>query len=161
MGYIVTFSTLKAKQVIKDVCSVLWIPLNKVNMLTKLVPGDLHAHLKDAFEVNPDPEKAVPGSAQLAPYRNDERYRKLFDLCLKLEDVHRNMSLHASGIVIGKTQLMDWAPVFTLRDKKTDTQIIATQYTMNQIEACGLVKMDYLGLKALSLIERNGRITYP
>ncbi len=145
VGHIVTFGTLKAKAVIKDVARVLEIPLNEVNMLTKLVPEGAKVHLKDAFEVN----EKIQGSGQLAPYREDPRYKELFDLCLKLEDVNRNTSLHASGIVIGKTQLPEWAPVY--KDSKTGK--VAVQYTMDIIEPCGLVKMDYLGLKTLTLIK--------
>lgn len=145
VGHIVTFGTLKAKAVIKDVGRVLEIPLNEVNMLTKLIPEGQKVHLKDAFEVN----EKIQNSGQLAPYRDDPRYKKLFDLCFKLEDVNRNTSLHASGIVIGKSQLPEWAPVY--KDQKTGK--VAVQYTMDIIEPCGLVKMDYLGLKTLTLIK--------
>lgn len=143
VGHIVTFGTLKAKAVIKDVGRVLNIPLNEVNMLTKLVPEGAKVHLKDAFEVN----EKIPDSGKLAPYR--EQYKKLFDLCFKLEDVNRNTSLHASGIVIGKSQLSEWAPLY--KDSKTGK--VAVQYTMDIIEPCGLVKMDYLGLKTLTVIK--------
>ncbi|WP_041610622.1 DNA polymerase III subunit alpha [Treponema brennaborense] len=150
VGHIVTFGTLKAKAVIKDVARVLDIPLSEVNILTKLVPDGPKVHLKDAFEVN----EKIPGSGQLAPYRNDPRYKELFDLCFKLEDNNRNTSLHASGIVIGKSKLPEWAPVY--KDSKTGK--VAVQYTMDIIEPCGLVKMDYLGLKTLTLIKYAERI---
>jgi len=145
VGHIVTFGTLKAKAVIKDVGRVLNIPLSEVNMLTKLIPEGPKVHLSDAF--NPPTEK-YPDGGQLAQYREDPRYKELFDLCFKLEDINRNTSLHASGIVIGKSELPEWAPVY--KDGKTGK--VAVQYTMDIIEPCGLVKMDYLGLKTLSLI---------
>lgn len=145
VGHIVTFGTLKAKAVIKDVARVLGIPISEVNMLTKLVPDGQKVQLKDAFEAN----EKIQGSGQLAEYRNDPRYKELFDLCEKLEDVNRNTSLHASGIVIGKSMLPEWAPVY--KDSKTGK--VAVQYTMDIIEPCGLVKMDYLGLKTLTLIK--------
>ena len=150
VAHIVTFNTLKAKAVIKDVGRVLDIPLNEVNMLTKLVPDNPKAHLKDAFEVN----EKMKDSGQLAPYRNDPRYKEMFDLCLKMEDLNRNTGLHASGIVIGKTAIPDWAPVY----KDSRTGKTAVQFTMDIIEPCGLVKMDYLGLKTLTLIKHAEHI---
>ena len=150
VAHIVTFNTLKAKAVMKDVGRVLDIPLNEVNMLTKLVPDNPKAHLKDAFEVN----EKMKDSGQLAPYRNDPRYKEMFDLCLKMEDLNRNTGLHASGIVIGKTKIPDWAPVY----KDSRTGKTAVQFTMDIIEPCGLVKMDYLGLKTLTLIKHAEHI---
>ena len=150
VAHIVTFNTLKAKAVMKDVGRVLDIPLAEVNMLTKLVPDGPKVHLKDAFEENPK----IPGSGQLSPYRDDPRYKEMFDLCFKMEDMNRNTGLHASGIVIGKSQIPDWAPVY--KDSKTGK--VAVQYTMDIIEPCGLVKMDYLGLKTLTLIKHAEQI---
>ncbi len=149
VAHIVTFNTLKAKAVMKDVGRVLDIPLGEVNMLTKLVPDNPKAKLKDAFEVN----EKIKDSGQLATYRNDPRYKEMFDLCLKMEDLNRNTGLHASGIVIGKTRIPDWAPVYKDRTGKT-----AVQFTMDIIEPCGLVKMDYLGLKTLTLIKHAEHI---
>ena len=150
VAHIVTFNTLKAKAVMKDVGRVLDIPLGEVNMLTKLVPDNPKAHLKDAFE----PNEKMKDSGQLAPYRNDPRYKEMFDLCLKMEDLNRNTGLHASGIVIGKTKIPDWAPVY--KDGRTGKT--AVQFTMDIIEPCGLVKMDYLGLKTLTLIKHAEHI---
>src|SRR5574344_2194904 len=145
VGHIVTFGTLKAKAVIADVGRVLGIPLNEVNMLKKLIPDNPKAKLKDAFT---PPDADHPDNGQLIPYKDDPKYKELFELCFKLENVNRNTGLHASGMVIGKTELPFWAPVF--KDAKTGK--VAVQYTMDIIEPCGLVKMDYLGLKTLSLI---------
>ncbi len=164
VGHIVTFGTLKAKAVIKDVGRVLNIPLSEVNMLTSKIPAGVKVHLKDAFidpqnppddPKNPGKKMEVPSDfGQLIPFRDDPRYKELFDLCFKLEDMNRNTSLHASGIVIGKTQLPEWAPVY--KDSKTGK--VAVQYTMDIIEPCGLVKMDYLGLKTLTLIKHAEHI---
>ncbi len=150
VAHIVTFNTLKAKAVMKDVGRVLDIPLGEVNMLTKLVPDNPKAKLQDAFEVS----ERIKDSGQLAPYRNDPRYKEMFDLCLKMEDLNRNTGLHASGIVIGKTKIPDWAPVY--KDGRTGKT--AVQFTMDIIEPCGLVKMDYLGLKTLTLIKHAEHI---
>ena len=145
VGHIVTFGTLKPKQVIADVGRVLNIPLSEVNMLKKCIPDNPKAKLKDAFS---EPTEKMPDGGMLIPYKDDPRYQKLFELCKKLENVNRNTGLHASGMVIGKTALPNWAPVF--HDAKTGNT--AVQYTMDIIEPCGLVKFDYLGLKTLSLI---------
>ena len=145
VGHIVTFGTLKAKQVIADVGRVLNIPLSEVNMLKKCIPDNPKATLKSAFS---PPSDKFPDGGQLIPYKDDPRYQKLFELAFKLENVNRNTGLHASGMVIGLTALPNWAPVF--KDPKTGE--VAVQYTMDIIEPCGLVKFDYLGLKTLSLI---------
>lgn len=145
VGHIVTFGTLQPKMCIADVGRVLDIPLNEVNMLKSCIPDAPKTKLIDAF--NPPSEK-VPDGGKLIPYKDDERYKKLFDLAFKLEGTIRNTGLHASGMVIGLTPLPEWAPVF--KDSKTDE--VAVQYTMDIIEPCGLVKFDYLGLKTLSLI---------
>ena len=145
VGHIVTFGTLKPKNCIADVGRVLGIPLSEVNMLKKCIPDNPKAKLKDAF--SPATEK-MPDGGQLIPYKDAPRYQELFDLAFKLEGVKRNTGLHASGMVIGLTELPNWAPVF--KDPKTGE--VGVQYTMDIIEPCGLVKFDYLGLKTLSLI---------
>ncbi len=145
VGHIVTFGTEKPKAVIADVGRVLDIPLNEVAMLKKCVPDNPKAKLADAFS---PPDEKHPDNGQLIPYKDAPRYQKLFELCFKLENVNRNTGLHASGMVIGKTALPNWAPLF--KDPKTGKT--AVQYTMDIIEPCGLVKFDYLGLKTLSLI---------
>ncbi len=155
VGHIVTFGTLKAKAVIADVGRVLNIPLNEVNILKKCIPDDPKAKLADAFT---PPDQHHPGNGQLIPFRDDPqyggKYNELFELCFKLEDVSRNVSLHASGIVIGRSPLPEWVPVY--KDSKTGK--VAVQYTMDIIEPCGLVKMDYLGLKTLTLIKYAEKI---
>ncbi len=147
VGHIVTFGTLKPKNVIADVGRTLGIPLPEVNMLKSKVSENLKTKLKNCFE---PPTEKFPDGGQLTEYRHDPRYEKLFDLAFKLEGCKRNTGLHASGMVIGLTELPDWAPVFAIQDKEGTK--IGVQYTMDIIEPCGLVKFDYLGLKTLSLI---------
>lgn len=151
VGHIVTFGTLKAKAVIADVGRVLGIPLADVNMLKKRIPDNPKAKLKDAFT---PPDEDHPDNGQLIEFQDDPRYKELFELCFKLENVNRQTGLHASGIVIGKSPLPNWAPIH--KDGKTGK--VAVQYTMDIIEPCGLVKMDYLGLKTLTLIKYAERI---
>lgn len=145
VGHIVTFGTLKAKAVIKDVGRVLGIPLAEVTALTKCIPANPKAKLADAFTT---PDANHPDNGQLIPYKDDERYKKLFELCFKLEDVNRQTGLHASGMVIALSPLPNWTPIF--KDYKTGE--VGVQYTMDIIESCGLVKMDYLGLKTLTTV---------
>lgn len=145
VGHIITFGTMKPRMAIADVGRVLDIPLNEVNMLKKCIPDSPKARLIDAFT---PPDRENPDNGKLIPYKDDERYKKLFELAFKLEGTIRNTGLHASGMVIGLTKLPDWVPVF--KDAKTGE--VGVQYTMDIIEPCGLVKFDYLGLKTLSLI---------
>ena len=145
VGHIVTFGTLKPKLVLTDVGRVLGLSLDEVEKLKKCVSANPRAHLADAFT---PADAEHPENGGLIPYKDDQRYKRLFELCFKLEGLIRNTGLHASGMVIGLTALPDWAPVF----KDPQTGEVAVQYTMDVIEPCGLVKFDYLGLKTLSLI---------
>jgi DNA polymerase-3 subunit alpha len=141
VGQIITFGTLKAKAVIKDVARVLDIPLAEANMIANLIPKDPKMTLKKAFEEEP----------KLRELEEDLKYQELFAFARKLEGKNRNSSLHAAGIVIGKTELTNYVPLY--KDPKTGG--VASQYTMDVIEEQGLVKMDFLGLKNLDLIENT------
>ncbi len=141
VGQIITFGTLKAKAVLKDVARALDLSIDESNMITKLVPEDPKMTLEKAFELEP----------KLRELAENPRYQELFEMARKLENKNRHTSFHAAGIVIGKTVLTDYVPLF--RDPKTG--IVATQYTMDQLEECGLVKMDFLGLKTLTLIKNT------
>ena len=154
VGHIVTFGTLKPKNCLADVARVLGIPLSIVEKVKKCIPASPKAKFKDAFSA---PTEKMPDGGQLIPIAKDPvstigldkpTFDRWMKLCKKLEGLNRNTGLHASGMVIGLTQLPDWAPVF--KDAKTGE--VGVQYTMDIIEPCGLVKFDYLGLKTLSLI---------
>ena len=154
VGHIVTFGTLKPKNCLADVARVLGIPLSIVEKVKKCIPASPKAKFKDAFSA---PTEKMPDGGQLIPVAEDPvstigldkpTFDRWMKLCKKLEGLNRNTGLHASGMVIGLTQLPDWAPVF--KDAKTGE--VGVQYTMDIIEPCGLVKFDYLGLKTLSLI---------
>ncbi|MCX7024605.1 MAG: DNA polymerase III subunit alpha [Spirochaetes bacterium] len=139
VGQILTFGTLKAKVVLKDVARALDIPFDESNAITKLVPEDTKMTLAKAFDLEP----------RLAEY--EAKYPDLFTTARKLEQKNRHTSFHPAGIVIGKTPLTDFVPLF--RDAKTGA--VATQFTMDILEDCGLVKMDLLGLKTLTLIRNT------
>ena len=141
VGHIITFETLKAKVVLRDVAKVLEIPFEEANMIIKLVPFDAK-NLDDAIEKEEELKKNIAKGGI---------YQKLIDISRILEGLHRHSSLHPVGIVIGKEELTNYVPLY----KDTKTGAISTQFTMYQLEECGLVKMDFLGLKALTLIKNT------
>jgi DNA polymerase-3 subunit alpha len=141
VAQIITFGTLKARAVIKDVARTLNISIPESDMLTKLVPFDPKMTL----------EKALTDEPKLREYAADPRYTELFSLARKLEGLKRHVSIHAAGVVIGKDALTGYVPLY--RDSRTGS--IATQYSMNYLESCGLVKMDFLGLKTLDVLKHT------
>ena len=139
VSQIITFGTLGARQVIKDVARSLEIPLADSNMIANLIPDEQKIKLKDAFEKEP----------RLNELEKENRYSELFELARKLEGLNRHSSIHAAGVVIGKHEIINFVPLY--RDPKTG--ITATQYSMNYLEDCGLVKMDFLAIKTLDVIK--------
>jgi DNA polymerase III subunit alpha len=144
VGQIITFGTLGAKAVIKDVARTLGISIDEAEKIAKLIPFSPGITLKQAFKEEP----------RLQEMEADPRYTELFTLARKLEGLNRHSSLHAAGVVIGKSVLYNLVPIF----KDTKTGAIATQYDMNHLETCGLVKMDFLGLKTLDVIKHTEEI---
>ena len=140
VAQIITFGTLGARQVIKDVARALEISIPEANMIANLIPDEPKIKLKNAFD----------REARLGELEKDNRYKELFELSRKLEGLNRHSSIHAAGVVIGKYEIMNLVPLY--RDAKTE--IVATQYDMNYLEKCGLVKMDFLGIKTLDVIKR-------
>lgn len=154
VGQIATFGTLKAKAVVKDVARVLDIPFDESNRITKYVLETLPDEAK-AEHVTSLLEWSIRVSPELQEVRDRGGvYEELFDVSLRLENLSRHVSTHACGVVIGKTDLKDYVPLY--RDPKSGG--ISTQYTMNNLERCGLVKMDFLGLKTLTLIRNTERL---
>jgi DNA polymerase-3 subunit alpha len=141
VGQIITFGTLKARAVIKDVARALDISLDEANMIAKLIPEDPKMTLAKAFEQE----------SRLKELEEQGKYRELFAIARRLEGKNRHNSFHAAGIVIGRTDLTDYVPLY--RDAKTG--MAASQFTMDKLEDCGLVKMDFLGLKTLTLIKNT------
>jgi DNA polymerase-3 subunit alpha len=142
VGQIITFGTLKARAVIRDVARVLDIPYAEADRIAKLIPFGPKMDLTRAMELEPE-------LARIS--ESGEVYRRLLETSLKLEGLARHASTHAAGIVIGRDELTSYVPLY--RDPKT--QIITTQYSMDYLEECGLVKMDFLGLKTLTLIRET------
>ncbi|MBQ0071883.1 MAG: DNA polymerase III subunit alpha, partial [Spirochaetales bacterium] len=145
VGQITTFGTLKPKAVMKDVCRVLDIPFEESNKITALVPDEIPGlkkwHLPDALKFEPKLQEIRDRGGI---------YEELFDTCIRLEGLNRHTSLHAAGVVIGRETLDKYVPL-CVPDPKSGG--LASQYTMLQIEECGLVKMDFLGLKTLTLLK--------
>jgi DNA polymerase-3 subunit alpha len=143
VAQIITFGTLQARGVLRDVGRVLEMPYGQVDKLCKLVPFNPAAPVTLA--------KAIEGEAKLQEARKeDPRVERLFDIALKLEGLHRHASTHAAGIVIGDRPLAQLTPLY--RDPKSDMQV--TQFNMKWVEAAGLVKFDFLGLKTLTVLDK-------
>ncbi len=142
VGQIITFGTLRARAVVRDVARVLGISYSDADQIAKQIPMGIDVTLGDAI-------KNEPSLQALA--KQDELHRELIEISLKLEGLHRHASTHAAGVVIAHDELTKYVPLY--RDPKTG--VISTQYSMEYLEDCGLVKMDILGLKTLTLIKNS------
>ena len=142
VAQIITFGTMKARAVLKDTGRVLQMSYGQVDRLAKLVPN----HPTDPWNL----KRALNGVSELAEeYRTDAGTRRLFDLASKLEGLPRHSSTHAAGVVIGDRPLSELVPLY--RDPRSDMPV--TQFDMKWVEAAGLVKFDFLGLKTLSVLD--------
>ncbi|MCI5052479.1 MAG: DNA polymerase III subunit alpha [Simkaniaceae bacterium] len=141
VAQIITFGTMKAKMAIKDVGRVLSVSLGKVNQIAKLVPDDLNITLEKALEIDPD-------FADM--YESDEDAKRVIDIARKLEGSIRNTGIHAAGIIICGDPLTDHIPVCNAKD----SDILVTQYSMKPVETVGMLKIDFLGLKTLTCIQK-------
>jgi DNA polymerase-3 subunit alpha len=148
VGGICTFGTLKTKAVLKDVARVLDIDFNESNAITKLVTDDKPPKDWKKSKVEYDLEK-IPELK--AFYDRGGVYKELFETAAILEGMNRNISTHACGKVIGKSLLTDFVPLY--KDQKSGE--ITSEFTMDIIEECGLVKMDFLGLKTLDVLKNT------
>jgi len=141
VAQIITFGTMKARAVIRDVCRVLDVPLAEADRLAKLVPATLGITLNDALRIEPELKKAC---------EQDERTAKVIEIAKKLEGLTRHASVHAAGVVISDEPLTNFLPLY----KASDSEELVTQYEGPLVEKVGLLKMDFLGLRTLSVIER-------
>ena len=134
-----TFGTLAARAAIKDVGRALGIPLGRVNEVTNMVPEELGISL----------DKALEKSEEMAQtYENDMEIRELLDLARKIEGLARNMGTHAAAVVIADKPLDEYVPLCRVPGKED----VITQWSMNDVEAAGLLKMDFLGLRNLTIL---------
>lgn len=140
VGQIITFGTMKARGVIRDVGRTLSIPYGEVDKIAKLVPAGPNVSLEKAMAEEPEFKKLEQG---------EEHQRKLLKIARSLEGLSRHASTHASGVVISDLPLVEYLPLF-----KGSNDEIMTQFTMDQIEKLGLIKFDFLGLKTLTVIKQ-------
>jgi DNA polymerase-3 subunit alpha len=143
VAQIITFGTLQARAVLRDVGRVMQMPLGQVDRLAKMVPANPAnpVTLSQAIDIEPRLKQARD---------EDEAVARLLDVSLQLEGLYRNASTHAAGVVIGDRPLTQLTPLY--RDPRSE--LPATQFNMKWVESAGLVKFDFLGLKTLTVIDR-------
>lgn len=136
---IVTFGTMAARMVIRDVGRVLDLPYAYVDSVAKAIPMELGITIPKALEMNPELKKL---------YESDEQAKNLLDMSMRLEGLPRHTSIHAAGVVISPKEVDEFVPLSRAADGN-----ITTQYTMTTLEELGLLKMDFLGLRTLTVIQ--------
>ncbi|MEA4869559.1 MAG: DNA polymerase III subunit alpha [Christensenella sp.] len=137
VSQIITFGTMAARAVIRDVGRVLRVPYAEVDKLSKMVPFELNMTLERALQISPELK---------AQYQSDENTKKIIDLSLRLEGLPRHSSTHAAGVVISSVPITDVVPL------QVNDSVITTQFPMTTLEELGLLKMDFLGLRTLTVI---------
>ncbi|MDM4014529.1 DNA polymerase III subunit alpha [Roseiconus lacunae] len=137
-----TFGTLAARAAIKDTGRALGIPLARVNQITEMVPDELKITIKKSLEKSADLKQTYDG---------DPEIRELLDLAMKIEGLARNVGTHAAAVVIADKPLSEYVPLTRVPGK----QEVITQWSMNDVEASGLLKMDFLGLRNLTMLSRS------
>ena len=137
---IITFGTMGAKAAIRDVGRVLNIPLGKVDKVAKAIPNELGMTLERALIVSPDLQKMM----------EEEELKNLYDISKSLEGISRHASTHAAGVVISKDSLTNHLPL-----QKSADGFLMTQFPMKTVEDIGLLKMDFLGLRNLSIVSKT------
>ena len=138
VSQIITFGTMSARMVIRDVARVLDVPYSEADTLAKMIPNELHITIKKALEQNIELKEK---------YENDPDVKNLLNIAMGLEGMPRQASTHACGIVITKEPVDTYVPLY-VRDNQ-----ISTQYIMTTLEELGLLKMDFLGLRTLTVIQ--------
>ena len=136
---IVTFGTLAARGVIRDVGRVMDLPYAFVDSIAKMIPQELNITIDKALKMNPDLRKM---------YEDDEQVKYLIDMSRRLEGLPRHSSMHAAGVVISQKSVDEYVPLSRASDGS-----ITTQFTMTTLEELGLLKMDFLGLRTLTVIQ--------
>ena len=134
-----TFGTMKARAAIKDVGRALGMPLGRVNQITAMIPETLGVTIDDALDANEELRSA---------YEGDPEVKELIDFARKLEGLARNVGTHAAAVVIGDRPLTEYVPL----GRVTGKEDVITQWSMGDVEAAGLLKMDFLGLRNLTVL---------
>ena len=144
VGQIITYGTLKAKAALRDVGRVLGLTFGEVDRICKMIPDELGITLSEAL-------KKEPRIKEL--FGEDDRYKELYDMALRLEGLCRHAGMHAAGIVIGEKKLWHYVPICRGANGE-----IVTQFAKEEVEEAGLVKFDFLGLKTLTVIDHAVRL---
>jgi DNA polymerase-3 subunit alpha len=139
VSQIITFGTMKAKMSVRDVGRALNVPLPKVNQLAKLIPDDLNITIEQALEKDQDLRTFVDG---------DEEANSIIQAAKVLQGSIRNTGIHAAGVIICGNELVEHIPICTAKD----SDICASQYSMKPVESVGMLKVDFLGLKTLTIL---------
>ena len=137
VSQIITFGTMAARAVVRDVGRVMGMPYAQVDQISKMIPSDIKMTLKKALEISTELKKL---------YEGDEQVHQLIDYAMTLEGMPRHASTHAAGVVIGAKPLDEFVPL------QTNDDVITTQFPMTTVEHLGLLKMDFLGLRTLTVI---------
>jgi DNA polymerase-3 subunit alpha len=145
VAQIITFGTMAARAVVRDVGRVMGIPLSEVDALAKKIPAELNMTLDKALEMEP---------ALRDLCKTDPRIKDLIDIAKRLEGMSRHASVHAAGVVIGDAPLVNYVPLCLQGEGD-----VTTQWAMGVIEKVGLLKMDFLGLRTLSILQRAVDLT--
>jgi len=143
VAQIITYGSMKAKAVVRDVGRVLGLPYAKVDQLAKMIPTSLDITLDKAFSQEPSLQKEVD---------NDPEVARLFDIARRLEGLHRHAGKHAAGVVIGRKPLVETAPLYKDPRESRDDGGMVVQWDMKCAEKAGLIKFDFLGLKTLTVL---------
>lgn len=138
VAQIATFGTMASRLAIRDVGRVFDMPYNFVDKIAKMIPMQINISIKEALEINKDLEKL---------YRENPDVEKLINYSMALEKMPRHVSTHAAGVVISEGVTTDYVPLSRSKD------VLTTQYTMTELEELGLLKMDFLGLRTLTVID--------
>lgn len=144
VAQVITFGTMQARAVIRDVGRVMGISYGDVDRIAKLVPQELDITLERALKLEPELRNL---------YKSDPQIRQLIDVSTELEGLTRHASTHAAGVVISDRPLTDYIPLY-----KTTDGLISTGYEMKSLEKIGLLKMDFLGLRTLTVIDETVKI---
>ena len=141
VAQVITFGTLKARAAIRDVCRVLAVPLSDADRIAKMVPATINMTIAKALAQEPELKRQ---------YEQDETVRQVIDYAKRLEGLARHAGVHAAAVVVADKPLDEFAPLY----RASDSDVVVTQYEGTVVEKVGLLKIDLLGLRTLSTIER-------
>lgn len=143
VAQIITFGTMAARAVIRDVARAMGFPYQKADMVAKLIPRDLKITIDKALNIEPELKTL---------YETDGQIKEMVDIAKKLEGLARHASTHAAGVVITKEPVVNYVPLYE------SDGVVSTEYTMTTLEELGLLKMDFLGLRTLTVISDTEKL---